>query len=102
MCSISEIAFCTLTYQLVSGLFLWFISLYQMTPLHLAAERGRYRVVEYLIDLRAEISAEDNDGVSIYSIITDNFKLATFSSFHELFLHSPSAPYYILAIYPHN
>ena len=43
-----------------------------MTPLHVAAERGRYRVVEYLIDLQTEISAEDNDGVSIYSTITDN------------------------------
>ena len=73
-----------------------------MTPLHVGAKRGRFRVVEYLIDLRTEIGAEDNDGVSIYSTITDNFKLATFSTFHELFLHCPSAPYYILAIYPHN
>ena len=38
---------------------------YQMTPLHVAAEKGRYRTVEELIDLGAEISTEDNDEVGI-------------------------------------
>ena len=42
-----------------------FFSHYQITPLHVAAKRGRYRIVESLIDLGAEINAEDNDGVSI-------------------------------------
>lgn len=50
-----------------------------MTPLHVAAEKGHDRIVEYLIDLGAEINAEDNDGVGIL----DNnwqFKLTTFST----------------------
>lgn len=34
-----------------------------MTPLHIAAERGRYRTVEYLVGKGAHISAEDNDRV---------------------------------------
>ena len=34
-----------------------------MTPLHVAAERGHDRIVEYLIDVGAKISAKDNDGV---------------------------------------
>ena len=38
-----------------------------MTPLHVAAESGRFRIVEYLIDLGAEINAEDNDGVGIFN-----------------------------------
>ena len=36
-----------------------------MTPLHAAAERGRFRIVKYLIDKEAEINAENNDGVGI-------------------------------------
>ena len=64
MCSISEIVFCTLTYQLVSGLFLWFISLYQMTPLHLAAERGRYKtIIVYLVDQGADVDIKDDNKV---------------------------------------
>ena len=73
-----------------------------MTPLHVGAKRGRFRVVEYLIDLRTEIGAKDNDGVSIYSTITDNFKLATFSSFREQFLHCISAPYLHTCHLSHN
>ena len=38
-----------------------------MTPLHVAAKSGRFRIVEYLIDLGAEINAEDNDGVGIFN-----------------------------------
>ena len=48
----------------------WFtvavFSHYQMTPLHVAAERGRYREVEYLIDVGAEISTKDNNWVRTY------------------------------------
>lgn len=38
-----------------------------MTPLHVAAERGHDRIVEYLIDLGAKINAEDNDGVGLFN-----------------------------------
>ena len=34
-----------------------------MTPLHVSAEKGRYRIVEYLVGIRAGIGAVDNDGV---------------------------------------
>ena len=42
-----------------------FLSLYQMTPLHVAAERGeRIRIVNYLVDQGADINIKDNNGVS--------------------------------------
>ena len=41
---------------------LQFLSFYQMTPLHVAGKTGRYGIVE---SLTTEISAEDNDGVSV-------------------------------------
>ena len=36
---------------------------YQMTPLHIAAEKGRYRMVKYLVGITPNISTEDHDGV---------------------------------------
>ena len=50
-------------------LLLSFLSLYQMTPLHLAAERARVKVIEYLVDKEADIiNSEDQNGVN--SIMT--------------------------------
>ena len=51
--------------QSFSGLGLWFLSLHQMTPLHVAAKSGRFKIVEYLVDEGANISTKDSDGVSI-------------------------------------
>ena len=34
-----------------------------MTPLHIAAEKGRYRIVKYLLGKTDKISTEDDDGV---------------------------------------
>ena len=34
-----------------------------MTPLHLAAESGHVKKVNYLYDERADINIQDNDGV---------------------------------------
>ena len=45
---------------------LLFHSLYQWTPLHIAARQGHQDIVEYLIGEKASINIEDNDGVSIY------------------------------------
>ena len=42
---------------------------YQMTPLHVAGEKGRYRIVDSLKVSGAEINAEDNDGVGILNHI---------------------------------
>ena len=52
------------------GLGLWFPSLHQMTPLHVAAKSARFKIVEYLVDKGANISTKDSDGVSIYFWIT--------------------------------
>ena len=46
------------------GLGLWFLSLHQMTPLHVAAKSDRYKTVKYLVD-GANINTKDSDGVSI-------------------------------------
>lgn len=45
-----------------------------MTPLHIAAEKGRYRMVKYLFGKMDEISTEDHDGVGTcdYIYITGN------------------------------
>ena len=35
-----------------------------MTPLHVAAEKGRFNVIKPLVDKGANINIEDNDGVN--------------------------------------
>ena len=40
------------------------LSLYQMVPLHMAAGRGRYEVVGYLVGKGAENDIKDNKGVN--------------------------------------
>ena len=47
------------------GLGLWFLSLHQLTPLHMAAKSDRYKTVKYLVDEGANINTRDSDGVSI-------------------------------------
>ena len=42
-------------------------SLYQMTPLHIAAERGFVKIVDYLVRRGADIDIKDEDGVTICS-----------------------------------
>ena len=39
--------------------------LHQLTPLHLAAERGRYNLVKYLVDQSADVNIQDLDGVKL-------------------------------------
>ena len=39
--------------------------LHQRTPLHVAAERGCSRIVEYLVEKRAAVVIGDKSGVSI-------------------------------------
>ena len=36
-----------------------------MTPLHLAAESGRVKVVNYLCDKGADTNIQDDDGVNL-------------------------------------
>ena len=35
-----------------------------MTPLHVAAEEGRYKIMGYLVSKGADINVKDNKGVS--------------------------------------
>ena len=35
-----------------------------MTPLHVAAENGRFKLVKLLVNKKANINIKDNDGVS--------------------------------------
>ena len=44
-------------------------SLHQMTPLHVAAEKARIRIVEYVIDQKAEIDFQDQNGVRQYNTV---------------------------------
>ena len=41
-------------------------SLHQITPLHVAAERGHTRIVEYLVSKGAEIDIQDKNGVIVH------------------------------------
>ena len=38
---------------------------HQMTPLHLAAESGRVKILRYLVDQGADINIQDDNGVII-------------------------------------
>lgn len=51
--------------------YLFLFSLYQMTPLHLAAEKGRYKtIVVYLVDNGADVDMRDKNEVN--TITTNN------------------------------
>ena len=43
-------------------------SLHQMTPLHVAAEKARIRIVEYVTDQNADIDFQDQNGVRQYTV----------------------------------
>ena len=40
-----------------------------MTPLHVAAEKGRFKIVECLVEEGADINTKDNAGVGIFMTI---------------------------------
>ena len=47
-------------------------SLYQMTPLHVAAERGYIKIVDYLVGKGADIDTQDEKGVIMYDCSNNN------------------------------
>lgn len=58
-----------------------FLSLNQITALHIAAERGHIKIVEYLADKGADIDIQDKKGVLIYDYSNDSviFQLAIYN-----------------------
>ena len=49
--------------KFIFALLLLSFFLHQMTPLHAAAEKGRFNIIKPLVDKGANINIEDNDGV---------------------------------------
>ena len=45
--------------------FIIFFFLHQMTPLHLVAESGCIKIVKYLVEQKADVNNQDNNGVII-------------------------------------
>jgi len=51
-----------------------------MTPLHLAAESGHIKIVNYLCDKGADINIQENDEVNLHAgRLANKFELASFS-----------------------
>ena len=75
--------------QLNVGLLWCFLSLHQMTPLHLAAESNHIKIVECLLDQGADINIQDENDVILYTNVIDYSELAgkccTHCSFSLLF-----------------
>ena len=66
----------TLAWKLGSQLLTFVVSsLYQMTPLHIAAERGFVKIVDYLIDKGADVDIRDKNGVIICGCFNNNVVL---------------------------
>ena len=60
-----------------------------MTPLHVAAERGHPRIVEYLVDKGADIDIQDKNGVNMYDYSNHSYVYQCSLSF-ELATHNNS------------
>ena len=54
----------------------YFISLHQMTPLHVAVERALTEIVKFLVDRGADITIKDYNGVNIYVCMEPTYSLA--------------------------
>ena len=62
--------------QLNFVLLLYFFSLHQMTPLHLAVESNRIKMVECFLDKEAHINLQDDNEVILHTNAVDYFQLA--------------------------
>ena len=66
-------------------------SLHQMTPLHLAVESNHIKMVECLLNQRADINVQDESEVILHTNAVEYFELAgtcsTHCSFSLLFEH---------------
>ena len=52
------------TQKSTTSLLILCLSLYQMTPLHLAAKRAHVKIVKYLVSKGADTDIKDKEGVS--------------------------------------
>ena len=50
----------------------YFCFLYQCTPLHVAASKGRDYTVKWLVKKRADMNIKDNNGVSETKLLMEN------------------------------
>ena len=46
-----------------------------MTPLHLAAERGRWVVLKHLVDQGADVHIQDQNGVKFICVTVGNYTI---------------------------
>ena len=71
------------------GLLWYFFPLHQMTPMHLAVEGNRIKMVECFLDQQADINLQDDNEVILHTNGIDYFELAgrccTHCSFFLLF-----------------
>ena len=66
LCSSYSSVNCIVCIPIVSYFMSYFISLHQMTPLHVAVERALTEIVKFLVDRGADITIKDYNGVNIY------------------------------------
>ena len=64
LCSSCSRVWRTWVLQSISDSFLYFVSLHQRTPLHIAVERARTEIAKYLVDRKADITIKDDNGVN--------------------------------------
>ena len=71
------------SYKLTRSIHAWLtfvVYLHQMTPLHLAAESGHIKIVNYLCDEGADINVQDIDGVNLNACrLADLVSISSFS-----------------------
>ena len=79
-------AVCAPNWKSVKFGLLWYLfSLRQMTPLHLAVQSNRTKMVEFLLDQGADINLQDENEVILHTYTVDYFQLAGRCSIHCLF-----------------
>ena len=65
---------------------LWyFFSLHQMTPLHMAVERNRIKMVECFLDQQADINIQDDNEVILHTNAVDYFQVTGRCCTHRSF-----------------
>ena len=69
--------------QSISCFLLYFVSVYQMTYLHVAVEGGHMNTVKHLVDKGADINTKDDHGVSVNASNTFSCDARSYKNFLE-------------------